>query len=68
MIMREKLSEKELLKLLKQGRRLNVKAPRCETPKNVYKRKVKHKRSYDNDSSFFVFNGAFRCSPQLCEV
>jgi len=37
------MNKKEILKNLRAGIRLITKAPKVETPKNVYNRKVKHK-------------------------
>ncbi len=51
----KKLSEKkELLKLIRGSRRLVVKPPKSEVPKNLYNRKSKHKRSLNGSS--FSFN------------
>ncbi len=39
-------------KEIKQGVRLNIKKPpKVETPKNVYTRKEKHKKGYDDKNS-----------------
>ncbi|HOP30086.1 MAG TPA: hypothetical protein P5120_09085 [Spirochaetota bacterium] len=38
---------------LKTGVRLNIrKPPKAEVPKNVYKRKEKHKKGYENEKSW----------------
>jgi len=37
------MKTKERLKQIRQGIRLNTKAPKIETPKSVYSRKFKHK-------------------------
>jgi hypothetical protein len=55
--MAKKSHQKDLLKELRRGVRLNTPAPKRETPKNVYSRKDKHKRRY-KDTSF-----PFSCSP-----
>lgn len=39
--------QKEILKNLRIGIRLNTKAPKIEIPKNVYNRKLKHKDKID---------------------
>ena len=39
----ETQARKEILKNLRVGIRLNTKAPKVEIPKNVYRRKQKHK-------------------------
>jgi hypothetical protein len=47
-------TNKDLLKQIKAGLRLTTKPPKTETPKNVYTRKVKHKKGrYTDDTSFF---------------
>ncbi|MDA3901793.1 MAG: hypothetical protein PF637_14880 [Spirochaetes bacterium] len=51
--MKEKITQKELLKMMRSGVRLKTPPPKTETPKNVYTRKTKHKRRFRNDSSFF---------------
>ncbi len=51
--MKKSNRRKEQLKRVRSGLRLKTKAPRVETPKNVYSRKTKHKRRHDHDSSFF---------------
>ncbi len=44
------------LKELKKGIRLNIqKPPKVETPKNVYNRKTKHKKGYDDKDSYPFF-------------
>ncbi len=47
-------SKLELLKLIRSGIRLKTKPPKVETPKSAYSRKKKYKRSYNEDSSFFI--------------
>ncbi len=43
-------------KEIKRGIRLDIrKPPKIETPANVYKRKAKHKRGYDDKSSYPLF-------------
>jgi hypothetical protein len=43
-------------KEIKRGIRLDIrKPPKVETPANVYKRKAKHKRGYDDKSSYPLF-------------
>lgn len=40
-------------KEIKRGIRLNIKQPpKVETPKNVYNRKTKHKKGYDDKHSY----------------
>ena len=44
-------------KEIKRGIRLDIrKPPKVETPANVYKRKAKHKRGYDDKSSYPLFS------------
>ncbi len=44
------------LKELKKGIRLNIqKPPKVEIPKNVYNRKTKHKKGYDDKDSYPFF-------------
>lgn len=45
-------------KELKTGVRLNIrKPPKAEVPKNIYTRKVKHKKGHENEKSWpFFYN------------
>ncbi len=48
-------------KELKTGVRLNIrKPPKAEVPKNIYTRKVKHKKGHENEKSwpFFILSTA----------
>lgn len=47
----KKRKPESLIKQLKKGLRLKTKAPKVETPQNVYRRRSKHRR--DDDPSFF---------------
>ncbi len=50
-------------KELRTGVRLNIrKPPKAEVPKNIYKRKEKHKKGYENEKSWpFLY---FSASPR----
>lgn len=50
-------------KELRTGVRLNIrKPPKAEVPKNIYKRKEKHKKGYENEKSWpFLYFSASSC-------
>ncbi|MBN2435324.1 MAG: hypothetical protein JXK07_08675 [Spirochaetes bacterium] len=52
--MKQKVTKKEMLAMMRSVVRLKTPPPKTETPKNVYTRKTKHKRRFRNDSSFFI--------------
>jgi len=52
--MKRKVTQKEMLSMMRSGVRLKTPPPKTETPKTVYTRKTKHKRRFRNDSSFFI--------------
>lgn len=47
-------NKSDLLRLIRSGVRLKTKPPKRETPKNVYRRRDKHRRRFDKDPSFFI--------------
>ena len=54
--MKKDRDTRELLAMIRTGMRLKTKPPKRETPKSVYNRREKHRRRWNDTSSFFRYS------------